>query len=484
MRLAPCRPAGSVGIRPPSHRVAWYRPGERAEGGVAESESWAGGAGASRLGWREIPRAGWRESLLQLGRMRRDMLGVVSERFARHGPVVRQSQGPMRMVSLAGPDAARMLLLDREGIFSAKRSWDLIMGRIFPNGLLLRDGEDHRHHRGLLREAFRTPALERYLAAMNPMIEEQLAGLADGDGPLRTFERVKSMTLAIACRIFLGMPAEEDTTEMNRAFEAAVAASMSIVRLPLPGLEFNRGLQGRRSMASRLRRLIADRPDGEDLLARLCRAQGEDGRPLSEDEVVDHMIFLMMAAHDTTTSTLTSLLYELAANPGWQERVRDEVRGFAKPAIGFDDLLAVPQLIAVLQETLRRYPPLSTIPRVSTRSFEWAGCEIPANAMVVIYPVHTHHMPEWWSQPFRFDPERFSAERGEHKRHSHSYFPFGGGNHMCLGLRFAELQIKAVLFQLLQRYRFRVPDGYRMPVQQAPISKPLDGLPLWLEPIT
>ena len=92
-------------------------------------------------------------------------------------------------------------------------------------------------------------------------------------------------------------------------------------------------------------------------------------------------------------------------------------------------------------------------------------------------------MPEWWTEPFRFDPERFAEGRAEHQRHSHSYTPFGGGNHMCLGLRFAETQIKAVLHQLLPRYRLSVPEGYRMPVQQAPISKPMDGLPLTLERI-
>ena len=101
--------------------------------------------------------------------------------------------------------------------------------------------------------------------------------------------------------------------------------------------------------------------------------------------------------------------------------------------------------------------------------------------MTIIYPIHTHHMAEWWTDPYRFDPDRFAEGREEHKRHSHSYIPFGGGNHMCLGLRFAETQIKAALFQLLQRLRFTVPEGYVMPVQQAPISKPMDGLPLTLE---
>ncbi len=436
------------------------------------------------LSWRDVPRVPLHESLGAARHMRRDMLGVVGSRFERHGPVVRQGAGPMRMVNLAGPDAARMLLLDREGIFSAKRSWDLIMGRIFTGGLLLRDGDDHRMHRRLLREAFRTPALESYLERMNPMLDDMLRGW-DGDDAFLAFPRLKALTLDIACRVFLGMELGEDTRRLNEAFEATVAASMSVLRLPIPGLEFDRGLRGRRFMIEQFEQWIPERrrQRGEDFFSRFCHAVGDDGRPLEDQEIIDHLIFLMMAAHDTTTSTLTSLLYELAAQPEWQERVREEVRGFGKPAIGFEDLLKLPDTAAVIQETLRRYPPLSTIPRVSTAPFEFAGCQIPADVMVVIYPIHTHHMSEWWSDPFRFDPERFLPGRAEHERHSHSYIPFGGGNHMCLGLRFAEMQIKAVLFQLVQRYRWSVPAGYSMPVQQAPISKPTDGLPLRVEAI-
>jgi cytochrome P450 len=137
----------------------------------------------------------------------------------------------------------------------------------------------------------------------------------------------------------------------------------------------------------------------------------------------------------------------------------------------------------VMNEMLRRYPPLSTIPRVSERSFSFDAYEIPANAMVTVYPLHAHHMEEWWSQPFRFDPERFSAVRAESERHTHLFVPFGGGAHMCLGYRFAELQIKIVLYQLVRRYRWSIADGYEMPLQQAPISKPKDGLPVTLERI-
>ena len=449
------------------------------------SEARVGANGGSALSWADVPAVPWQQALRSAPRIRRDMLGVVRERYDGLGPVVRQSQGPMRMVNLFGPDAARMLLLDRDGIFSSKRSWDMIMGRVFTNGLLLRDGEDHRYHRRLLREAFRTPALQSYLSRMNDMLVGMLDGWDEDGGELLAFPRIKAMALDIACRIFLGTEPGEDTGRLNQAFEATVAASMSILRLPIPGLEFNRGLRGRRYMIERFQEWIPDRRsgNGEDFFSRFCHAVGEDGRPLADTEIIDHLIFLMMAAHDTTTSSLTSLLYELAANPEWQDRPRDEVRAFGTAAVGYDVLLEVPYTIAVIQETLRRYPPLSTIPRVATAPFEWAGYEIPEGVMVVIYPIHTHHMEEWWSDPYRFDPERFMSGREEHTRHSHSYVPFGGGNHMCLGLRFAEMQIKAILFQLIQRYRWSVPEGYRMPVQQAPISKPMDGLPLSIERI-
>ena len=435
--------------------------------------------------WNSVPKTRVLGLLADATRVKRDMLGVVSERYAKFGPIVRPNRGPIRMVDLFGPDATRHLLLDREGLFSAKGSWGLIMGRIFTNGLLLRDGDDHRHHRRLLREAFRTKALQSYLDIMNPAIDDWATNLAPGGGEILAFPAVKEMALDMACRVFLGLEPGTDNRRLNRSFEATVAASMSILRLPIPGLEFNRGLQGRQYMIEHFQGLVNERrgADGSDIFTRFCQAEDEEGHTLSDQEIIDHMIFLMMAAHDTTTSTLTSLLYELAVNPDWQERVREELGALDKPAIEYDDLLYVKDTILVLQETLRRYPPLSTIPRMATRDSEWQGYLIPKGTMTVVYPIHTHHMEEWWDEPYRFDPERFAEGREEHKRHSHNYVPFGGGNHMCLGLRFAEMQIKAVLFQLLARYRISVPDGYKMPVQQAPISKPMDGLPLTLEAI-
>ncbi|MEE2664003.1 MAG: cytochrome P450 [Myxococcota bacterium] len=117
------------------------------------------------------------------------------------------------------------------------------------------------------------------------------------------------------------------------------------------------------------------------------------------------------------------------------------------------------------------------------RDFEFSGYRIPEGSMVLVSALHTHYMEEWWNEPEKFDPERFSPERAEDQRHTHSYIPFGGGQHMCIGLRFAESQVKIVLHHILRKYRWTLKDGYTMPIQQAPISKPRDGLPLRLVPL-
>ncbi|MCK7580453.1 MAG: cytochrome P450 [Chromatiales bacterium] len=125
----------------------------------------------------------------------------------------------------------------------------------------------------------------------------------------------------------------------------------------------------------------------------LCRAEAEDGSRFSDADIVDHMIFLMMAAHDTTTSTLTSLTYELAKHPEWQERVRRECQALGEAHLPYermDDLDGSPP--GAERDPAASYPPLSTIPRISTRAFEFGGFRIPANKMVCAlaapYPLH------------------------------------------------------------------------------------------------
>jgi cytochrome P450 len=439
--------------------------------------------------FQEIPRLGFLEGLRLMaasgGGGRIDMLSGLRRQYEQLGPVVLQVSRPFRMVNLFGPDANRLVLMDRDQIFSARRPWTQIMGRIFPNGLLLRDGAEHKHHRKIMHEAFTRPALRDYAQRMNPMVARRVRELGAAQGPIPVFGAYKQLTLEMAASIFIGMDLGPTTRSMNTAFENMVAASMSRIRLPWIGREFQRGLQGRRFMLELLTGMLEKKHSdaGSDMFSRLCRARTPEGESLEDADVLDHMIFLMMAAHDTTTSTLSSLTYELARHPHWQERVREESLALGLSEPGFDEVGSLESLGMAMNETLRRYPPLPVIPRINTAEFEFGDFRIPEGCMIVVSPIHTHHMSEWWSDPFRWDPERFSPARAEHERHSHSFVPFGGGPHMCLGLRFAETQVKLVMHHLLSGYRFSVPEGYTMPVQQAPISKPRDGLPVRFTPL-
>jgi len=422
----------------------------------------------------DLPRLNWR--------LRSDPRAATREISARYGPVVKVSRGPLTIIHMYGPDACKLVLQNRGEFLSNKQAWDLMIGRIFTNGLMLRDGADHRFHRRILLEAFRRSALESYIEQMNPLIAASLEPWGARAQPLRIFPAFKRLTLDLASTVFLGMELGPQAERVKRAFEAAVEASMALVRVRIPGLGFARGLAAREFLAAYFGSLIAARRAGQgsDMFSSLCRAEGEHGERFSDREIVDHMIFLMMAAHDTTTSALSSTVYALARHPEWQEQVRAECQGLG-PELGFADQARLDVTNRVIRETLRMWPPLASIPQVSLRAFDFAGHRVPAGVMITVFPIHTHYMPEWWDEPERFDPDRFAAGRAEDQRHSHSWIPFSAGPHVCIGMRFAEMQIRAILHRLVRTYRWSVAPGYRMPVRQSPISRPRDGLPVTLE---
>ncbi|OYU75109.1 MAG: cytochrome P450, partial [Burkholderiales bacterium PBB5] len=185
----------------------------------------------------------------------------------------------------------------------------------------------------------------------------------------------------------------------------------------------------------------------------------------------------------TTTSPLTTMVYCLARHPEWQDRLRADAQALPPDQLQYADLAACERTEWVMKEALRLYPPLTSIPRKAARDCTFGGFHIPKGTPVGISPIHTHHMPSIWTQPMDFDPERFSPARAEHRQHAYAYLPFGGGAHLCIGQHFADMEVKGVMHQLLRRFRFTVPDDYRMPYQLVPIAKPKDGLPVLLQPL-
>jgi cytochrome P450 len=401
--------------------------------------------------------------------------------YDRYGPVAWTDVFGIRMVSAAGPDAAERVMVNRDKAFSNGQGWEYFIGPFFRRGIMLLDFDEHLHHRRIMQQAFTRQRLASYLDSMNPAIGRGIAALPT-DCALLAHPMFKKLTLDLATRTFMGGELGSRADRVNRAFIDVVRAGTAYVRFPVPGLRWSRGLRGRRLLEEFLGALLPTRrtAGGEDLFSALCHARSEDGHRFSDDDVINHMIFLLMAAHDTSTMTLTTMAYYLAKHPSWQDRARAESAAIGQPAVGFDELDRLVSLDLVMRECLRLVTPLQAVVRKTVKDTEILGRFMPANTTVMVSQHFIHHMPEYWPDPERFDPQRFAEHRREDRVHAYAWMPFGGGVHKCIGLRFAGLLVKAVLHQLLLRYQWTVPHGYQMPLDYTSMPTPSDGLPVRL----
>lgn len=412
----------------------------------------------------------------------RDPVGMARKRYAEYGPVAWGWLLGQRTVTVHGPEAAEVVLVDRDKAFASGPAWSYFVGPFFNRGLMLLDFEEHLHHRRIMRQAFTRPRLRAYMDAMAPGIVRGVEAWLPGSG-FTMYDHFKRLTLDLAVDVFMGVElGDAERARVNGAFVAAVRAGTAYVRFPVPGLRWHRGLRARKVLEEFFyRHLPAKRRDGgDDLFAALCAAESDDGQRFTDADVVNHMIFALMAAHDTTTITLTSMAYHLARFPEWQERLRDEVSALGVDELGYDDLEALTSMDLVMKESMRLVAPVPALPRKVVKDTSVLGFHIPAGTTVVVPMLSNHRMADWWPDPDTFDPGRFSPERREDKVHRFAWSPFGGGAHRCIGMYFAGMQVKAVMYRLLRRYRWSVPDGYVMPLDTTSLPSPKDGLPVRL----
>ena len=411
-----------------------------------------------------------------------------TERFAeQYGPVFRNRAFGGRNVTLLGPEANEFVLFDQAKNFSSTHGWGLLLDRLFPRGLMLLDFDEHRLHRKALSVAFKTGPMKSYLTSLDSGIVEGLAGWRARGPDMLFYPAIKQLTLDLAAVSFLGEDIGANVEDVKRAFVNMVAAAVSVIRKPLPFTQMAKGVAGRQFMIDYFGGQIDARRngEGEDLFTHLCKATTDDGSLLTRQEIIDHMSFLMMAAHDTLTSSFTSFVWFLASNPDWQQKLREEIAslGLAKgEPLPYERLDDLPLTEMAFKESLRLIPPVPSIPRCAVRDTEFGGFKLPAGTRVSINPVYTHHMPDVWVDPETFDPMRFSNEAARN-RHKFAFVPFGGGAHMCLGLNFAYMQAKCFAYRLLSTSRVTVAPGYIPDWKLWPIPQPKDGLQVRIEPL-
>jgi len=416
-------------------------------------------------------------SIWRLYQIMRDPLRFSWEGYHEYGPVSRGINFKGWGVTLVGPEAQELILVNKDDIVSSEQGWHTVLYQLFPRGLMLMDNPEHRSHRRSLSVAFKVEPMRHYFGGLHRGVER---GLSTWGSQLKFYPAIKQLTLDLAADAFLGLPWGLEAQKINRAFVDMVQASVTVIRKPIVGTPMWRGMRGRKFLCEFFQQEIPNRRggNGEDFFSQFCNARDDNGNYLSDQEVIDHMNFLMMAAHDTLTSSLTSAVYFLAANPHWLSWAMEEVEANAE--ISYDNLNDFLRLEMVFKEAMRLNPPVPVIPRRALKDFEFGGYAIPAGAMVSINTMLTHRLPELWDEPEAFNPERFSAENSR-DRHRYTYVPYGGGAHMCLGLHFAYMQAKVFLHALLKARRPELKTGYEPDWARFPIPRPRDQLPLILQ---
>lgn len=382
-----------------------------------------------------------------------------------------------------GPDAVGEVLQNKSKAFANEPGWGRIVGPFFQRGLMLIDFEDHHAHRRIMQEAFTRPRLRTYAEHMQPAIATGLAGWGEG-GEIESYWRLKQLTLDIAADIFMGGAADTSRAEMdrvNKAFIACVQAASGIVRADVPLTRWGRAFRGRKVLEDFLRHYLpAKRATAtDDIFSVLCHIETDDGERFSDDDVVNHMIFLMMAAHDTSTITTSTILQMLGQHPYWQERCRQESLQLGdSPTL--EEIEGLESLDWVMKEALRLRAPVPMLMRHAVKDTVVRGVRIPADTPVAVAVQFSHLMEEYWTNPMVFDPERFSPARAEDRSHRFAWAPFGGGVHKCIGLYFGGLEVKSIMHRLLRTYHWSVPPGYRAPLDNHSLPFPKDGQPITL----
>jgi cytochrome P450 len=410
-------------------------------------------------------------------RILKDPIGYGDHMVNTYGKVFRTNSFGNPTVMLVGAEANELMLFDRDRLFSSEQGWGPVLNLLFPRGLMLMDFDHHRMDRRALGVAFKPEPMRGYTQDMNRIFHDQLSGWR---GDMLFYPAIKQLTLDVAADSFLGVPLGPEADKINKAFVDMVAASIGAVRAPLPFTAMGRGVAGRKYLINYFGPQIEERRRNEnrtDMFSQFCRATREDGQHMSDGEIIDHMNFLMMAAHDTITSSVTSMVWMLAKHPEWQEKVRAECLAIAPAGsdISGADLDKFELTEYVFKESLRLIPPVPSIPRRALLDFTFMGHHIPAGTSVGISTSKVHMMAEYWPEPETFDPMRFTPENSK-GRHRYAWTPFGGGAHMCLGLHFAYMQMKLFTHHLLTQVRVEVAEGYEPAWQAWPIPKPKDGL--------
>jgi cytochrome P450 len=400
----------------------------------------------------------------------RNPLPLLLRMYDEYGPVFTMRLLYLPIVFALGPEANHYMTVSHASNFRWREG---SMGDLIPllgDGLLTTDGDYHKRARRIMLPAFH----REQLAASTALMEEETARALSAWQPgarLDLYAWTRQLALRVAMRALFGFSpdARARDAELAAVFEETLGywgKDYVVQMLRGPGSAWRAMNRTKaeldRVIFAEIARRRASGERGLDILSLLLDASDEDGSRLSDEELRDQVMTLLFAGHDTATSTVTFLFYELGRNPAEVE-----------PAAASDERLEL-----AIDETLRLYPPAWIGPRRSVSDFELCGVRVPGGVFVNYCSWASHHLASVFPEPEQFRPDRFAPE-ARAQLPKGAYVPFGGGSRTCIGMRFGQLEVKTIARGILDRFRLDLAAPERqVSIRQMPTLSPRGGLPV------
>lgn len=418
--------------------------------------------------------------------LRRDMLGFFTRCAREYGDVCAMRFFHLRSVLVSHPELIEQVLVTQND--RMRKAWDVRHLRMaLGDGLLTSEGEPWRRHRTLIQPAFHAEQIRRYAAVMAARAAETAESWREG-ATLDLHAEMMRLTLAIVAEALFGLEIAPYVERVERALDAIMREFERMMTGYVPGpLRWVTPAHWRarrrvRHLDEALTAIVAHRragagaggAHGGDLLGALLAARDERGQRLTDREVRDELVTLLMAGHETTALALSWSLYLLARHPEADARLTAELRAVLGERLpGPEDQARLVYTRQVIREALRLYPPAWGIGRETREEVELGGYLIPRGTQIFLIPWVTHRDPRFFPEPERFRPERWSSEAALPR---YAYFPFGGGPRHCIGSGFAMTEATLLLAVIARRWRFELVRDHPIELQPAVTLRPRYGI--------
>jgi cytochrome P450 len=428
-------------------------------------------------------------SLARTKRFIEEPLPLLLEGYERYGPIFTMRVLHSNVVFMLGPAANHYITVSHANNFLWRESHFRDLTSVLGDGLLTTDDPYHKRSRQIMLPAFHRERIAASLDVMTSETERALEQWRDGER-IDLYAWTRRLATRVAMRALFGIePDGPAAREIDAAamFEQALgffSSGPELRFIRMPGTPWARLQDATRKLNKMLYAEIKARrasgKRGEDVLSLMLDAQSEDGEQLSDGQIRDEMMTLLFAGHDTTTSTVAFMFYELAKAPQLAERLRAEQATLLHDGTpNAEQLMSgeLTELEMVLEETLRKYPPAWIGPRKSVEAFEFERHTVPANAYVNYSSWASHHLPDVFPEPEAFRPERFAPE-AKTEIPKGAYIPFGGGSRTCIGMRFGQLEVRTIATLIARDFTLELPSDFKLSYRQMPTISPREGMPM------